>query len=116
MTAHKAFSTAVLLQVSAWSQHTTSGLTEVWLDNQGHNYIAECPHGLIAMLRMQLGSLAHPQQQSPAVAAAPTIAAAAADRGKGDAGAPAEATSTDAAVKAADSDAASLWRRCCCTV
>jgi hypothetical protein len=96
----------VLLQVTAWSQHTSSGLTEVWLDNQGHNYIADCPQGLTAMLRMQLGpaSLA---SQHPVPAAAPERAAAAP-------GSKAQSTQAGAAETTSDDKELPLWRRCCC--
>jgi hypothetical protein len=112
MAEHKAVRLLVL-QVSAWSRHTTSGLTEVWLDNQGHTYIADSPQGLITMLRMHLDALAQPQQQLPE-AAATAAAPEAADPGKADVDNPAEATSTDEVDKAANSDAVPLWRRCCC--
>lgn len=92
----------LVLQVAAWSQHTTGGLTEVWLDQQGHNYIADCPPGLIAMLRMEL--------QAHHIAAAATSGTVA------HAGAAGAATSPDAAA-AQGSDVADAphWRRCCCT-
>lgn len=89
-----------MLQVAAWSQHTTGGLKEVWLDQQGHNYIADCPPDLIAMLRMELKA-----HQITAAETSGTVA--------GDAGA---ATNSDAAAEqGSDVTDAPRWRRCCCT-
>lgn len=92
------------VQVNAWSQHTTARFTEVWLDSQGHNYIAECPHGLIAMLRMELGPMSVPRPKLPPAAAA----AAAAD---------ATGQNVAAGAAAADNkqpDKPSFLRRCFC--
>lgn len=44
----------LLLQVGAWSQHTSCKLTEVWLDDQAHNYVADCPDDLMAALKKEL--------------------------------------------------------------
>lgn len=98
----------LLLQVNAWSQHTTSRLTEVWLDNQGHNYIAECPHGLIAMLRMELNPQPQPRGR---VSAKQTTAAAVADDGRD---VDTKATHADQDHTVADQRPAPLWRKVCC--
>jgi hypothetical protein len=43
-----------LLQVSAWQQHTTAELQEVWLEGLGHNYIADAPESLLQTIATQL--------------------------------------------------------------
>ncbi|WIA33547.1 hypothetical protein OEZ86_006671 [Tetradesmus obliquus] len=41
-------------QVSAWQQHTTAALQEVWLEGLGHNYIADAPDSLLQSIASQL--------------------------------------------------------------
>lgn len=53
-TNHPAPHHPLALQVSAWQQHTTAALQEVWLEGLGHNYIADAPDSLLQSIASQL--------------------------------------------------------------
>jgi hypothetical protein len=55
-----------LPQVSAWQQHTTAALQEVWLEGLGHNYIADAPESLLQTIISQLSCPSSNNLRNPA--------------------------------------------------
>lgn len=53
----------LLLQITAWYQHTIGPFQEIWLEGLGHNYIPQAPEKLFTAIKTQLLTMRQEQQK-----------------------------------------------------